>query len=72
MLIFAHLVEVHATPLEDGVVLAGHEVFHQAEGANLDVPDFLEELEGIMESKESPSPRPSPLGGEREGMPRRA
>ena len=45
-LVFAHLVEVHPLALEDAVVLAGQRLAHQPVGANLDLPDLLEDLAG--------------------------
>jgi hypothetical protein len=45
-LIFPHLVEIHPAALEDGVVLAGHEIFDEADGAHLDLADFFQPLLG--------------------------
>ncbi len=47
-LVFAHLVEVHALALEDGMILARERFGHDAVGAQLDLPDFFENLAGIM------------------------
>ena len=41
-LVFAHLVEVHALALEDGMVLARERFGHDAVRAQLDLPDFFE------------------------------
>ena len=45
-LVFAHLVEVHALALEDGMVLARERFGHDAVRAQLDLPDFFENLAG--------------------------
>ena len=45
-LVFAHLVEVHALALEDAVVLARERLGHEPVRANLDLPDFFENLAG--------------------------
>ena len=45
-LVFAHLVEVHALAFEDGMVLARERFGHDAVRANLDLPDFFENLAG--------------------------
>jgi len=45
-LVFAHLVEVHALALEDGMVLARERFGDDAVGAQLDLPDFFENLAG--------------------------
>ena len=45
-LVFAHLVEVHALAFEDGMVLARERFGHDAVRAQLDLPDFFENLAG--------------------------
>ena len=45
-LVFAHLVEVHALALEDGMILARERFGHDAVRAQLDLPDFFENLAG--------------------------
>ena len=43
-LVFAHLVEIHPLALEDAVILARQRLAHEAVGANLNLPDLLEDL----------------------------
>ena len=43
-LVFAHFVEIHAAPLEDRMVLAGHEILDEPHGAQLDLPDLFQPL----------------------------
>ena len=44
--IFAHLVEVHAAALEDGMVFAGEGVGDQPPRAQLDLAHFLQDFSG--------------------------
>ena len=43
-LVFAHLLEIHPLALEDAMVLAAQRLGHQPGGAQLDLPDFFENL----------------------------
>src|ERR1700722_16435448 len=45
-LVFAHLLEIHPLPLEHAMVLAAHCFGNRARGAQLDLPDFLEDFAG--------------------------
>ena len=49
-LVFAHLVEIHPLPFEDAVVLACERFGHEPVRAQLDLPDFFENLAGNHES----------------------
>jgi hypothetical protein len=50
-LVFAHLVEVHALALEDGMILARERFGHDAVRAQLDLPDFFENLAGNLTAR---------------------
>ncbi len=45
-LVFAHLVELHALPLENALILAGQNIIHGFAGVNLEVSNFLSEFFG--------------------------
>ena len=45
-LVRAHLIEFHAVSFEDGVVLPGEAVVHQAAGADFDAANFAEQVGG--------------------------
>ena len=54
-LVFAHLVEVHALALEDAMVLARERLGHEPVRAELDLPDFFENLAGNHFAKICPA-----------------
>ena len=49
--VLAHLLELHPAPLEDGMVLPAQHVGDFAVRADLDLPDFLENLARIIRER---------------------